>query len=184
MALKAIAARAAQSGPRCGKATVIAIDGPAGSGKTTLALRLAEQMDAQLVHMDDLYEGWEGLREGGQIVTRILNQIATGEPGAYRRYDWDAGRYLEEHALEPTGVIIVEGVGSVRTEHLDLLSLVVMVVEPDPRERLVRGLARDGADAREHWERWMELEADLHREVDLPALADIIVDGHGALVQP
>ena len=39
------------------KKTLIAIDGVAGSGKTTLALKLATDLtDSYVVHMDDLYD--------------------------------------------------------------------------------------------------------------------------------
>ena len=34
---------------------IIAIDGPCGSGKTTLASHLARELDAQTVHLDDFY---------------------------------------------------------------------------------------------------------------------------------
>ena len=49
---------------------VILIDGRAGSGKSYLAAELAERLYKELevaprlVHMDDLYPGWEGLRAG------------------------------------------------------------------------------------------------------------------------
>ncbi len=43
--------------------SVIAIDGPAGAGKTTLAtnlaLALAQDLRVQIIHMDDLYDGWD-----------------------------------------------------------------------------------------------------------------------------
>ena len=42
---------------------IIAIDGPAGAGKTTLAheifLALSNSMSIQVIHMDDLYAGWD-----------------------------------------------------------------------------------------------------------------------------
>ena len=45
---------------------IIAIDGPAGAGKSTLAKRIKEKLsdlveieDIAVVNMDDLYDGWE-----------------------------------------------------------------------------------------------------------------------------
>ena len=41
---------------------IVAIDGPAGAGKTTLANRLKENIQdssIEIIHMDDLYDGWQ-----------------------------------------------------------------------------------------------------------------------------
>ena len=42
--------------------TLLAIDGPAGAGKTTLAAQLEKEFSAtgsvRVVHLDDLYSGW------------------------------------------------------------------------------------------------------------------------------
>ena len=177
-----VLAHAREVGPRCGNVTVIAIDGPAGSGKTTLAGRLALACGAQLLHMDDLYPGWGGLREAGSVVSKILADLAAGNAAAYRRYDWDVQGYRETHVLQPRGTLVIEGVGSVRTEYLDRLSSVALVHEPDPQERLRRGLERDGAEAEPRWRTWMREEAELHREVDLPRRADIRINGRGEVV--
>lgn len=162
---------------------MIAIDGPAGSGKTSLAGKLVHASEAQLVHMDDVYPGWEGLRAAGTQIEHLLLALASGRRGIYRRYDWEQGAYAEEHVVQPQGTLIVEGVGSVRREYLTSISLIVMVQEPDAVERLRRGLVRDGIDAKPHWERWMREEDDLHREVGLAQLADVVVNGYGELVK-
>ena len=52
--------------PTCGSTRVLAVDGPAGSGKTTLGGRVCDELtsrghQAVLVHMDDLYDGWTAL---------------------------------------------------------------------------------------------------------------------------
>ena len=62
--------RAAGIRPRLGGVRVIAIDGPAGSGKTTLGDALAER-GAAVLHLDDLYDGWSGL-EPLDVVSRDL----------------------------------------------------------------------------------------------------------------
>ncbi|MEO8095730.1 MAG: hypothetical protein ABI632_12485, partial [Pseudolysinimonas sp.] len=52
-----LAQLAIASGPR----PVVLIDGRSGAGKTTLARELAPLVGAQLVSLDDVYPGWDGL---------------------------------------------------------------------------------------------------------------------------
>ena len=172
---------------RCGRTAVVLVDGPAGSGKTTLAGALEEAarrsgVSTAVVHMDDLYAGWTGLHEGGAALTAVLNELAAGSPASYRRYDWLADAYAEQVAVPPVDVLIAEGVGSARTEHLALASAMVWVEEPDASERMRRGLARDGEAARPHWERWMAQEQELFAQVGTRERADVRVDGVGRLV--
>src|SRR4051794_18065394 len=77
-----------------GAGRLLCIDGPSGAGKTTLATavaRLAPQ--ARVVHMDALYDGWDGLPRVEEQLETLLAPLGRGEPGSYRRYDWGAGRY-------------------------------------------------------------------------------------------
>ena len=57
---------------------IIAIDGPAGAGKTTLAhdikLALAKRYSITEIHMDDLYDGWENALTSQ--LTDVLTHIA------------------------------------------------------------------------------------------------------------
>ncbi len=85
----------------------ILIDGRSGSGKTELARAIAADWpEAQLVRMDDLYPGWDGLAAGSGLVPSVLTT------GRYRVWDWSAGRYGEERVLDLGRPIIVEGVGA------------------------------------------------------------------------
>ena len=49
------------SSPKAGNTHIIAIDGPAGGGKTTLAMQISQALSSrfsiEVVHMDDLYNG-------------------------------------------------------------------------------------------------------------------------------
>ncbi len=58
---------------RCGDVVVIALDGPSGAGKTTLArgveLALEPVAPVAVVHMDHLYPGWDGLARGPGLLT-------------------------------------------------------------------------------------------------------------------
>lgn len=179
MTVTLIASIAQDHGPRCGDVTVIAIDGPAGSGKTTLAAELALLTNAQTIHMDDVYNGWEGMREGGNVISRVLAQLERGEVARYQTYNWSLGLHDSWRTVAPEGTLIVEGVGSVRKQHLNLLSAIVMVNERRPQERLRRMVARDGAQVKDHLLAWMREEERLHVETDLVNQAHIIVDGYG-----
>jgi len=186
-AAEAVLAHALGRGPGCGDVTVVVVDGPAGSGKTTVAARVEDAARARgascaVIHMDDLYEGWQGMRQGGEAAGRLLRALALGEPASYRRYDWVSERYVETVPVPPVSLLVVEGVGSARLEHLDLVSTLVWVEEPDPQERLRRGIARDGAQVETHWRRWMVEEADLFAEVGTRERADVHLDGLGTIV--
>lgn len=177
----------ASRGPHCGRTAVVLVDGPAGSGKTTLAGAIREAtvrtgVSCAVVHMDDLYAGWSGLRAGGAALTALLADLAAAESASYRCYDWAADRYGDDVQIAAVDVLVVEGVGSARSEHLELASVLVWVEEPDRQERLRRGLARDGADAELHWLAWMREEAALFGEVGTRSRADVRVDGVGRLV--
>src|SRR5262245_52752501 len=70
LAALAALARARQAAAPVGQPFLVVVDGPAGSGKTTLADQLAPRVGdgsggrAQVVHMDDLYEGWAAGPDG------------------------------------------------------------------------------------------------------------------------
>ena len=68
---------------------MIAIDGRAGAGKTTLAGRLAERMDAPIVQLEQLYPGWDGLQAGiDLLVEAVLVPLSAGRVAQVPRYDW------------------------------------------------------------------------------------------------
>src|SRR5689334_11082023 len=98
--------------PTLGAGRLICVDGPAGSGKTTLAADLAALSGALVVHLDDMYEGWGGLLRAADRVDSLLLPLARGEPGSYRRWDWHAGDWAETVSVPPVPLLVLEGVGS------------------------------------------------------------------------
>lgn len=174
--LAALLARARPAGG--GRPQVVAVDGPSGSGKTTLGRRLAAAAGgAPLVHMDDLYPGWDGLEEAvPRLVGQVLEPLAAGRPARWRRWDWTAHRYAEEHEVPAAPLVVVEGVGSGARACAAHLSLLVWVEVPQP-VRLARGLARDGEAYRPHWERWARQEQAHFAREGTRERADVRLDG-------
>lgn len=165
-----------------GATRLVCVDGPAGSGKTTLAAALAPHLGAQVVHMDDLYEGWVGLERGPErLLEWVLEPLAAGRPGRYRRYDWGLGRYVERHTVPLGDVLLVEGVGSASLVAEPFAPFVVWVEAPED-VRLARGLARDGAALEGEWRRWMVDESAHHRAHRTRERADVVLDGEGRVV--
>lgn len=174
-----IAARVRRSQPRRGAARVVAVDGPAGSGKTTLADRLAAALGgAPVVHLDDLYEGWTGLGPDlwHRLRDQVLEPLAAGRPARYQRYDWTAAAFDGWVEVPLPEVLVVEGVGAGARAVAPWLSLLVWVEAPSGL-RLARGIARDGEAMRTEWERWRARE-DAHFRADgTKGRADVLVDG-------
>lgn len=174
-----ITARVLACPARLGGTRLVVVDGPAGSGKSTVAARLAAALDgAQVVHMDDLYEGWTGL--GDDVWRRLRDQVLAplqaGRPGRYRRYDWDAGRFAEGHDVPVAPVLVVEGVGAAARPVEPLPSLRVWVEAPEAL-RLQRGLERDGEALRAEWLAWAAREQAHFTADGTQARAEILVDG-------
>jgi uridine kinase len=172
-----IVAEAAARQPTLGSGRLVCVDGPAGSGKTVLAAALADALDgAPVVHMDDLYPGWDGLGRVGTVVLDLLRPLAEGRPGSYRRYDWARGDYAEEHRLFPGPWLVLEGVGSGGSAWAQWTTLLAWV-EVSADLRLERGIRRDGEEMRPHWLRWMADEQGHFLRDGTRGRADVHVDG-------
>ncbi|PXX54075.1 cytidylate kinase-like protein [Nocardia tenerifensis] len=175
-----LVARVMGSEPRLGSTRLVAIDGPGGAGKSTLAGRLARECDAVVVPTDS-FASWDNpLNWWPRLETQVLQPLGRDEAARYQRYDWDRRVLAEWHDIEPGGVVVLEGVSSARAIVRSRLSLSVWV--DTPRDlRLDRGLERDGSAARALWDRWMADE-DVHFANDeTRSSADVIVSGTAEL---
>jgi uridine kinase len=165
--------------PTLGAGRLVCVDGPGGSGKTTLADALAAlRPGTAVVHMDDLYDGWSGLLDVQEPLDTLLLPLARGEAGSYRRYDWSERRYAETVVVPPGPLLVLEGVASAVRSHAHLATVTVWVQAPDD-VRLRRGLERDGLALREQWHEWMRHEEVLFAREGTALRADVLVDGSG-----
>lgn len=168
--------------PTLGEHRLISIDGPAGSGKTTLAGAVAagfaerEGRAARIVHMDDLFAGWSGLPRVDEQLDGLLTPLSQGRPGSYRRFDWVTDEYAETVLIEPVPLLVLEGVGS-GSSRFDDLRTVLAWVEASYDERLRRGLERDGEAFAPHWEQWARDERAVFERDRTRERADLRVDG-------
>ncbi len=156
------AARAASAdGSRpSGRTVVVAVDGRSGSGKTLLGTAVAAALGCPVVHLDDVYPGWDGLAEGVALLTTdLLEPVSRGRGGQLPPLGLDALAPRPRRARAgPADVLVVEGCG--------------VLVEPGGQPRhgpgVGRGapttsaagaaLARDGETYAPHWDRWAAQE--------------------------
>jgi hypothetical protein len=174
-AVAAVAARVA----RVGAANpVVIVDGRSGAGKSSLARRLVAAWPGrgrvQLIALDDLYPGWDGLCDGVAYAREtILVPHGRGLVGVWQRWDWELGQRAEAHAVDPSLPLVVEGAGLLTPEVARLADVTVWVEAPLPSRR-ARALDRDGDTYRPHWDRWARQE-DAHIEAHGPAAAADVV---------
>ena len=176
-----------------GVCLLVAIDGPGGAGKSTLARLLKGHLKTldwtvAVVKHDDFYLSshhrenqqagiigcdfdWERLRD------QVLTPIREGRSARYQRYDWETDTLAEWRTISASDAVVVEGVYTMRRELTHLYDLKIWVECPRAI-RLARGIARDGEKARTIWEQdWMPKEDD-YVKTHLPReSADLFVNG-------
>ncbi|KQZ84403.1 aminobenzoate synthetase [Microbacterium sp. Root166] len=152
---------------------VVLIDGRSGAGKSSLARMLIARWPlagrVQLVALDSLYPGWDGLDGGvGLAREQILVPHARGLMGVWQRWDWEESAPAEAHAVDPSLPLVVEGSGLLTPATQGLGDVRVWLDSPAASRRQ-RALARDGETYRPHWDRWARQE-DQHVARDQPVL--------------
>ena len=172
---------------------LVAIDGPGGAGKSTLAQLLEHKLKTlgwmvAVVRHDDFYRpshqlenqqaemigcdfDWERLRD------QVLTPIREERSAHYQRYDWETDLLAEWHTISASDAVLVEGVYTMRRELTHLYDLKIWVECPRAI-RLARGIARDGEKSRTIWEQdWMPKE-DNYVKMHLPREnADLLMNG-------
>ena len=144
--------------PACGSTTVVAVDGPSGSGKSELADRLARRLEAKVLRVDELVPGWHGLAAMPPVVARdLLAPLAAGEVAAVRRWNWVDDRPGELVDVRPGPFLVLDGCGSGSRVIRPYLSLLVWVDAPEDVRR-ARAMARDGAVFEPWWDVWAAQE--------------------------
>ncbi len=132
--------------------TMVAIDGPSGAGKSTLSRTLNGLLpDSQVVDLEFFYsdvgvdppdglspeECYEQHVDWRSLDAQVLRPLRRGESGRYRLYDWNTGQRGDWVDVAPEGIVLIDGLYSMRPELMDVYDLTVYVDAP-PGERSAR----------------------------------------------
>ncbi|MEV6975868.1 hypothetical protein [Kitasatospora sp. NPDC093806] len=145
--------------PACGPVRLVAVDGHAGSGKTTFAGRLAAALGgAPVVHLDDLATHAEPFGWTERLRAQVFEPLAAGRDAEYAVYDWTLRRFAGTARVPLAPVVLVEGVGAGRRAVRPWLSRLIWM-ELDAAAARRRGEERDGPELAEFWAGWARAES-------------------------
>jgi pantothenate kinase len=158
---------------------IVLIDGRAGSGKSTFAESLQQQLfrdgesAPRVIHMDNIFEGWEGLSLGSDYLVRfILNPLSRLETASWQDWSWVKNERSSWREFSGGTPLIVEGCGSLTErskEHADI-SIWLEASEETRRERwLNRERHLDKFDF------WAAQELDFYAREKSQSLADLVI---------
>ncbi len=148
---------------------VIAIDGRAAAGKSTMAELLRIILGAEVIHMDDFFlppmlRSKERLAEPGgnvhyeRFCEEVLPKIANTEGFSYRIFDCGMLDYNGERHVAASSWRIVEGSYSHHPKFGDYADLRVFL-DVDADEQMRRIVARDGEEMAEMFRNcWIPME--------------------------
>lgn len=157
----------------------VVIDGPSGSGKTTLAAQLERdwpaQRTVQVLHMDDIYPGWQGLETASAIIENlVIAARVAGRDVSLPSWNWELSQPGEMIRISSDRDLIIEGCGSLRRTVAKVVSHTFWVEEPDDI-RKARALARGNEDFEAHWDEWDAQFREFESREDPRAHASVIV---------
>jgi uridine kinase len=165
---------------------LMAIDGPAGSGKTSLANQLASNLkSATTIHMDDLYNGWEDALTA--TLTRhleewVLDPLTQHQSVKYQKFDWINSEYGPTVEVSDVELLILEGVGAAQARIRQQADLTIWI-EVGAQIGLARVLNRDGAQILPYMLKWQERESAHFIKDQTKENCQIFIDGSNSQIK-
>lgn len=180
--LTAIDRKMAEGGP-----VILAIEGGAASGKTTLAEKLRQIYGCNVFHMDDFFLRPEQrtpqrLSAPGENVDheRFLEEVLTplkeGRSVTFRRYDCHSQSLCPPLTVPPTPLTVVEGSYCCHNSLFDAYGLRCFLrISPElQRERIcVRNSPKFQT---RFFDTWIPMEQRYHQAFSIPERCDIILE--------
>lgn len=163
---------------------VIAIDGMAASGKTTLANEIAKKLDANIIHTDDFYlpshlridERLNQLCcniDYERLQSEVLEHI--NEHILYHKFDCKQMQQTEEFRLDYKKILIIEGAYSMHPILGKYYDLSIYLKTPSTKQE-ERILNRDGmTQLIKFKENWIPLERQYFDKYRIEKQADIVI---------
>lgn len=154
---------------------LIIIDGMSCAGKTTLAEKLSEILDCDVIHIDDFFlpksrqtDKTAGNIDAERFKLQITNNL--GNDISYEKYDCKSGTYSNPVKVR-RGRVIVEGAYSCH-QSLGLKGGVRIFLEIDKEEQRRRVLQREAFPQR-YFDIWIPRETEYFEKCNVKLNCDI-----------
>ncbi len=164
---------------------IIAIDGHAGAGKTTLANELAKRIECNIIHMDDFFLPFdmrtkERFSEAGgnihyeRLKSEVIDNLAKDE-FSYHIFNCSSGKLEDKITVKKKKITLIEGSYSMHPYFGDVYDLKIFC-DISPKEQKARILARDGKEKSERFVSvWIPMENRYFDEYKIKENCDITV---------
>ncbi|MDR0292272.1 MAG: hypothetical protein LBI01_05910 [Elusimicrobium sp.] len=161
---------------------ILAIDGRAAAGKTTLAKFFAACAAARIIHTDDFFlpPQKRSKKIAGHIdldgLKKVLQNLSDGKYAAYKPYDCGRGKYKKEIKIKPEDLIIAEGCYSLHPKLAKYYNQKIFV-DISPSVQKKRILARGGEKSLQAFKKiWIPEEEKYFRRYAPQKRCDITLE--------
>ena len=144
---------------------LVTIDGPTGSGKTTLASLIESSLitageKVYTIHLDDLYDGWKNALSHSlrDRILAIIKEASESSQITVPQYNWEQAAFGEPLTISTPETLILEGVGSGQSAVREFADISLWLDCPS-EIALSRAIARDGVELSELLKSWQSQEA-------------------------
>lgn len=164
---------------------VIAIDGPCGGGKTSIAKKINEELSYNILHMDDFYlpfdkrdKNWTNIIAGhmdfDRLIQNVLIPYKEKKKTNYISYDCHSDKFLQEIYLDLDKFLVIEGSYSTHTvlkQYVD----VKIYVDIDREEQIKRLTKRNPKVVDKFLSMWVPFEDRYFEELKIKENSDLII---------
>ncbi|QUG42583.1 (d)CMP kinase [Psychrobacillus sp. INOP01] len=166
---------------------IIAIDGRCGSGKSTFASTLANELNGQIVQMDDFFlpvqlRTKERLQQAGENIhyerfnEEVIIPITRGEDIALQSYDCTTDSFKELQKLPKKFLFIIEGTYSLYQKIRDIYDVKIFMTV-DSSIQVTRIKERNGIESLGIFQqKWIPLEEKYFSEYSIENHCDVTID--------
>ena len=164
---------------------IIGIEGYGGSGKTTIAKSLSEQLgNAYVVPLDDFIikaklteSSWDkGAFDRERLEQQVLVPATSGKNITYQKLIWESNTMSEPFNIPKVDYLIIEGISSYHPNIAKYYDYKIWVDTPIEIAK-ERGHARDGSNENaQYWGLWSKNDLKYQSRHHPEVIADIIIE--------